>query len=151
MNLHADGQEGLRRAALTLHALEASDRDWLLAQLPARGRDALARLLRELRELDIPPDARVLRVALNQAPAATALTRDEVHGLAATLADESPALQSLLLATLGEAERRAVLAHWPPHVLGRPDAVAEPAGTEAFRAALLQSWREAASARREET
>lgn len=148
MNLNVDGQEGLRRAALTLHALAAPDRDWLLDQLPVRARDALERLLVELRELEIPPDARVLRVALSQAPAATTLTSDEFHRLGTTLADESPALQSLLLATLDAAERRAVLAHWPPDVLGRPGDVERPVLTAALREALLQSWREAASARK---
>jgi len=55
------------------------------------------------------------------------------------------------LATLDAAERRAVLAHWPPDVLGRPGDVERPVLTAALREALLQSWREAASARKGRT
>jgi hypothetical protein len=146
MNLTADGSSGLRRAALTLHALGAADRDWLLQRLPLPERETLAELLVELRELDIPRDAQVIRVALSETPATATAIRSDARALCLALAKESPALQGLLLATLGEAERQSILAHWPYEVHARPVAVAEPAWTADLRDALVQSWREVASA-----
>ena len=54
----------LRRAALTLHALDPQDRAWLLERLPAARRLQLAPLLADLAELGIPADERLVREAL---------------------------------------------------------------------------------------
>jgi hypothetical protein len=56
----------LRRSALTLHALGAEDRGWLLANLPASQRGELERLLTELRALGIPAEPRMARATLKQ-------------------------------------------------------------------------------------
>lgn len=60
----AGDDAALRRSALTLHALAAHDRGWLLAKLPASQRDELERLLAELRALGIPAEPRFARKAL---------------------------------------------------------------------------------------
>lgn len=45
---------GLRRAALTLHAMQFTDREWLLGKLSDSEQEALRSLLAELAELGIP-------------------------------------------------------------------------------------------------
>lgn len=147
MNLGVDGNGGMRRAALTLHALAAVDRDWLLQRLGAPSRETLLELLAELRELDIPPDEQVIRAALSEAAAAATTIRGDARSLCLALAKEPPMLQSVLLATVSEGQREAILAHWPYEVLARPAAVAEPVWTAALRDALIQGWREVADAR----
>lgn len=59
---------GLRRTALTLHAMPPHDRDWLLSQLEPDEREALGALLDELSALGIPADAGLLEQALRQQP-----------------------------------------------------------------------------------
>lgn len=144
MKPDALNQAGLRRAALALHALDPVDRDWLLQRLPA-ARDALEQLLVELRELAMPADAEIIRVALNEAPAIAGVAVAQAASLCLALQTEPAALQCRLLALLGEAERRSVLALWP-ELQPFPAAVAEPCWTPAVREALLQSWREAVPA-----
>lgn len=68
-------QGSLRRAALTLHAATAADREWLLARLPAGDRPLLEQLLAELASLGLPRDAGMVRAALRE---------PEAVGLAAT-------------------------------------------------------------------
>ena len=147
MNLAVDGHGGMRRAALTLHALGAADRDWLLQRLGEPSREALLALLGELRELAIPPDEQVIRAALIEGSATASAVRTDARLLCVALAKEPPMLQSLLLATVSEAEREAVLGHWPYEVLARPAAVAEPVWTAELRDALMQGWREVAAAK----
>jgi len=65
--LHAEllgDDAALRRCALTLHALGAHDRGWLLAKLPASQREELDRLLGELQLLGIPAEPQLARAAL---------------------------------------------------------------------------------------
>lgn len=144
MNLHSETSAGLRRAALTLHALDQADRAWLLERLPAQSREVLGELLGELRELRIPRDDEVIRAALSEAPLDASLGSADAKALCLVLADESPVLQSLLLATLAEPQRSAVLQHWPHELLPRPSPVALPAWTRALRGAVMDSWRELA-------
>ena len=49
-----------KKAALLLHAMAPSDRDWLLSQLPQSERHALQELLAQLLELNIPADESLL-------------------------------------------------------------------------------------------
>jgi len=66
------GERGtpVRRAALLLHAMVPADRDWVLGQLPASGRERLRELLRELVELGIPRDATLLSQVVSAPSAA---------------------------------------------------------------------------------
>jgi len=54
---------GHRRAALTLHCLAESDRDWVLSRLHSPDRVRLAQLLEELHKLGIPSDESLLSEA----------------------------------------------------------------------------------------
>lgn len=51
---------GARQAALTLHALPAGDRGWMLAQLPETQRAALQAMLDDLASLGIPADSQLV-------------------------------------------------------------------------------------------
>lgn len=144
MNLDSDTPAGLRRAALALHALGQADREWLLNQLPVPSRQTLGELLAELSELGIPPDDEVIRVALSEAAPDHPMSTGEARALCLVLADEAPAVQSLLLAALPVPQRDAVLQHWPHELLARPSAVAGPGWTPALHEAVMQSWRELA-------
>ncbi|VVE90694.1 hypothetical protein [Pandoraea bronchicola] len=53
--------EGLRQAALALHAMHPEDRRWAMHSLEADQRDAISALLEELGELGIPRDASLLQ------------------------------------------------------------------------------------------
>jgi hypothetical protein len=64
--------EPQRRAALTLHALDADDRHWVLARLPEGQRALMSGLLAELRALRIPSDRRLLDHALETRGASAA-------------------------------------------------------------------------------
>lgn len=143
MNLNVGNQGGLRRAALALHALGGDDREWLLQRLPA-ARESLQQLLAELRELDMPADAAVIRAALSEAPAITGSAGLQAAALCLVLQAEPRALQSLLLALLSDAERQSVLAEWP-ELQPLPAAIAQADWAPALREALLQGWREVAS------
>ena len=58
--------DAMRRAALLLHALPSTDRDWLLDQLDPAQRAVLDGMLSELRELGIAPDAAMARRAIEE-------------------------------------------------------------------------------------
>ncbi len=133
--------EGLRRAALTLHALAPEDRDWLLQQLPAAHAQALAPLLEELQMLGIPVDRGLVQAALaSAAPVTTALVPARAQALCQALLHEAPALQSQLLSLLPPEHAAAVLAAWPADIL-RPTPAALPASwSPALREALYQAW-----------
>jgi hypothetical protein len=65
------GMDGpLRRCALTLHAITAQDRAWVLQRLTGPRRSELERLLGELDTLGIAPDPRLARAALGNGAAA---------------------------------------------------------------------------------
>jgi hypothetical protein len=139
-----DVSAGRRRAALTLHALAAQDREWLLDQLPATDRTALNSLLAELQELGIPADADVIRSAL--AEAAPVIDSPNAQALAQVLAREGESFRGVLLSLLPAAQRDAVQTHWPRDPEARPVAVAKPAWTPRLQEALLASWQELAAA-----
>jgi hypothetical protein len=95
----------LRRAALELHALPASDRSWILAALPADERSELEALLSELRELGIPPEAGLL--------AAPAAQRDTDFGLGVMDAPRVAALARVLAAEPAGLTRALLsVRHW---------------------------------------
>jgi hypothetical protein len=137
-----DVPAGRRRAALTLHALAAPDRDWLLAQLPADDRAALERLLGELSELGIPAESAVISAALADAPPAAALGAPHAQ----VLAREAETLRGPLLSLLAADQREAVLAHWPLALEARPAPAAPSAWTPRLQDALRQSWQALAAA-----
>ncbi|MGM9485059.1 hypothetical protein ACS5PN_27970 [Roseateles sp. NT4] len=145
MSPDLDTSSGLRRAALALHALSAEDRAWLLQRLSPAQREALDALLVELKELGIPPDQGVIRAALSQPAASSVFSEEEARGLCLALEREPPALQSLLLASLGATERANVLTHRQAQLQALPSAVAAPDWTPTLRQALLESWREVAA------
>lgn len=138
-----DVSAGRRRAALTLHALAAQDREWLLEQLPAADRTVLGGLLAELQELGIPADAEVIRSAL--AEAAHVIDSPNAQALAQVLAREDESFRGVLLSLLPAAQQDAVLARWPRDLEARPVAVAGPALTPRLQEALLASWHELAA------
>lgn len=134
---------GRRRAALTLHALTAHDREWLLAQLPADHREELRGLLAELSELGIPADGDVIRAALAEAAPASAMP--DAKAYARVLSCEAEALRGVLLSLLAPAQRDAVLAQWPLALEARPSAAAMPSWTPRLQGALLESWQQLAA------
>ncbi|HEY8880048.1 MAG TPA: hypothetical protein VIN03_20930 [Roseateles sp.] len=138
----AEVSAGRRRAALTLHALAAPDREWLLEQLPPTERASLRGLLVELRELGIPADAEVIRSAL--AEVAPRVDAAEAQALAVVLTREVESLRGILLSLLPAAQREAVLAQWPRELEARPLPVAKPAWTPKLQDAVLKSWRDLA-------
>ena len=144
MNEAAEVPAGRRRAALTLHALAASDREWLLEQLPAEDRSTLRGLLAELRELGIPADAEVIRSALAEAAPKGAMPNAQAH--VQVLAREPEAFRGLLLSLLPASQRDAMLARWPLALEARPAPVAQPSWTPRLRNALLKSWQDLAAA-----
>lgn len=95
------------RAALALHALTESDRAWLLGALGVEDRDRLAPLLRELEELGIPREARLLETLARAEPEPPVrerigledLTGAGVRRLAELLADEPPRMVAALVSS----------------------------------------------------
>jgi hypothetical protein len=67
-----------RRAALVLHALEPTDREWMLARLTPARRGMLQPLLAELAELGIARDTRLVREIVADTTAAA--VDDEADG-----------------------------------------------------------------------
>ena len=95
----------LRKAALTLHALTDGDRTWLLDRLDPAQRQSLEVLLRELANLGIPPDARLLQravAAVNDGnetrPARATLDALEPEDMQALLRGEPAGLVARVLA-----------------------------------------------------
>jgi hypothetical protein len=95
----------LRSAALTLHALPAPDREWLLEGLSGRQRQLLLPLLEELQVLGVPADPELLQELQPDAGSGTpapawpeALSAAEVAVLAHVLAGEPLGLTRSLLA-----------------------------------------------------
>lgn len=78
-----------RSAALLLHAMSATDRNWALSELAPQERSALTPLLRELQEMAVPADAGLIRqvlsnqAAIDQQPAARVTARDLIAAASA--------------------------------------------------------------------
>ncbi|WP_395688940.1 hypothetical protein [Caenimonas koreensis] len=88
----------VRQCALTLHALNPQDRDWVLSQLAPAHRSQLQRLIAELQTLGIEPDAQLAGVATatsasSKAPAARDYTPQQ---LAAIVSGEPASLIALV-------------------------------------------------------
>lgn len=101
-----------RRAALTLHALHADDRNWVLSQLGSPQRAELEALLTELTELGIPRDPELVSTALaSSAPGLPAKRvpmvslHAESKALARLLSAEPDVIALHCLALLDEAQR----------------------------------------------
>lgn len=119
-----------RRAALTLHALGAADRTWLLAQLPPLQRERLQAMLGELEALGIPASRNLLKDLLG---AADTPPRPG--------ADVSPAASIEASPPLGGAgfhQQQAVLSRMDPTVVARV-LQTEPAGLIA-QLLNIQAW-----------
>ena len=100
---------GYRQAALRLHGMGESDRDWLLQRLDPAERTQLTALLAELRELGIRPDH-----GSAQALHATAAR----ERLLASVPERSAMATALdVLSVANGAEMMAVLAAEPEHVV----------------------------------
>lgn len=115
------------QAALLLHAMQASDRLWLLAQLMPSQRSALAGLLEELHALGIPADPALLESAPESrqpeaCPAANAapvketrasmqavLSKASASSISEIMVAEPPALIAALLSLSAWPWRDAVL------------------------------------------
>lgn len=146
MMLDDAATDGMRRAALTLHALHRGDRAWLLQQLAPGPRRSLQRLLLELNDLRIPRDAEVIRAALRASQGDAPFSIDTGQALCGTLTQQPPRLQALLLSVLTPAHRRAVLQHWPSDRLASPPVSGDLAWTPSLRDSLLQCWADSANA-----
>jgi hypothetical protein len=72
---------GSRHAALLVHALAPTDREWLLSRLGMEERSALQPLLDELTHLGIPPDADLVRDAAQGVPASEATPDTSERGI----------------------------------------------------------------------
>ncbi len=132
--------EGLRHAALALHALAPQDKAWLLQQLPDPQVRALAPLLEELQALGIPKDRALVQLALaGSRPLAAALEPEHALALCRSLLQETPALQSQLLSLLAAEQRTAVLAAWPADTLRPTPASLPPSWSPALQDALRQA------------
>lgn len=135
-----------RQAALTLHALPADDRTWVLAALPPAERDQLQALLEELQSLGIPADP-ALVAGLTQ-EAASSATADWLHALdaqgsaalAGVLRDEPGGLTSAVLAILREPARAQVIAALPAATSTERPAQVPAALEQALRGALEPRW-----------
>ncbi len=110
-----------RRAALTLHALDAGDRAWILERIPVPQRVELQSLLDELMTLGIPDDPDLLcGVLAARAPAECIgeLPSEsfDATAWADTLAHEPMGVVRGCLASLQRLERDDVLRRLPVHV-----------------------------------
>lgn len=108
----------MKRAALTLHSLADSDREWVLSQLPDGQSDALRALVDELRALGFPRDVHLAtppaepeaKPAAERAPPAVGkLDQASPKALYQVLRDESPVLVSALLEYRGWRWSRGLL------------------------------------------
>lgn len=77
-----DFLDGRKRAALALLGLHASDRKWLLAQLPSAEREGVAALVGELERMNLPPSAGQI------VEAADALNLEPVEPVVESLLDD---------------------------------------------------------------
>lgn len=136
MSLATELPDPLRQSALTLHALAAQDRAWVLAALPGGQRAALQPLLAELEEIGIPRDPDLLEAA--QPRAARQRSAGELDALARVLRREPPRVAAVFLA--------AEPWPWRGEVLQRVGARATEPGTDTkgpmLRRALIEAVQE---------
>lgn len=71
----------IRKAAMLLHSMTEVDRRWMLARIDAAQRPRIEQLLGELRTLDFPTDADLVRDSLKTAPALGAMAPQPVSHL----------------------------------------------------------------------
>jgi len=97
--------KGSREAALTLHALPAADRSWVLERLEPVERRLVQSHLDELAALGIPPDPSLLDEAVSKASTTASpravISQASVFMMRSLLAEEPPGVIARLLA-LGE-------------------------------------------------
>lgn len=167
---------GFRKAALKLHAMPAADRGWIMEQLPAPDRAALAGLLDELQALGIAPDHHIADEAAQGgearqpvlaaagdpavARALDALCAAAPASIAALLADEPEQMAAVFLAAYPWPWRARLLADYEVEQRRRlnaalqavppltPRVLSELVGLMARRLALLDIAVDPASAAR---
>ena len=100
--------EQYQQAALSLHAMHASDRRWLLEQLPVSQRSRLASMLDELEQLGVPREPVLLEEVSNAQPAPSSvhplvepLRRQDARQLGRVLEAEPDAVAVALLGRVG--------------------------------------------------
>jgi hypothetical protein len=127
----------LRQAALLVHAMTASDRDWLLAALSSSQRTDLCPLLDELRELGIPADPSFLEQvsSIDQQSQAAAVNShadpDQAHATALQFLNQLTQPQVTILSTMLRNEPAMLTARllhmriwpWSQSVLAQWDAL----------------------------
>lgn len=135
MTLPAITGPALRRAALSLHALEADDRDWILHALPSSQSSVLRTLVSELQDLGIPaeellPQQSAVQRANPRSRTLAPLTGAAARDLAGLLAMEPPRVRSVVL----QAHSRS----WGDCLRTPGDGGTPEGGQEADRAPALQ-------------
>jgi hypothetical protein len=139
-----------RRAALTLHALSADDRTWMLERLDPGEREGLAALLDDLRNLGLPADTDLIRAAVADmgppvpAPGGSPTVTLDAAG-ASMLEREPPWLTAVLLGHSDKSEQERVLQGWASE---RAAEVRRLMGTPLVTAPSLRRAAEAALAAR---
>lgn len=148
MNAQHAAIPGVRQAALTLHAMPASDRSWVLAALPPQEREQLHALLEELQALGIPADdtlvaslAREAAPCVRQVDWLQELDARGAAALALVLRGEPRAFASATLAILREPARGQVIAALGSGTDMMPLAQVPPALERAMRSALEPRWK----------
>ena len=151
MNDLAEPPHGMRRAALTLHALDRGDRAWVLGQLSEGQRGLLEPLLADLATLGIPRDRALIQDAMTvEATLAVPLQPAfDAQALCLVLAREPEAFRTLWLASMQKSERMNVVRHWPLPLEKPPAAAAAVSWSVALHDAVKASWAELAGERRE--
>lgn len=140
-------QNGMRRAALSLHALTPQDRDWMLQVLPEHQAGALESLLGELRELGIPPgedllrDVEVSRAGSEPESKVRQLHRCTPEELARILRQEPAALTGTLLAAHCWSWSDELLRSLDPHLAQRLRNRSPSVRTPALQAAVIAAVR----------
>ena len=146
MNARTDQSvDGVRRAALALHALAPADRAWMLERLPHDRRGEVEALLAELASLGIPRDGTLAKAVEGKRPAtATKPARGvapDAAAIANALEGESTALVALALRAHDEARcnevppalREALMQEVAPLLIAAANESAAPAAKRWWR------------------
>ncbi len=99
---------GMRQAALALHGLTSTDREWMLARLPVERSTQLQELLDELQDIGISTDPQLIRNALVNDQTSAGQGKSDLRGMALS-PDQAYAIlgnepNSLIAMILGGAE-----------------------------------------------